>query len=98
MDLKNQKKFSVLKIIAIESGTKNSLNLEKDTCHWQSMCYETPLRFNISRSEVFFKSGSLREMRKYDEILLMQTFQFFLGGLVSMLTLKGCSKTVFLRE
>ena len=91
MDLKNQKKFSVLKIIAIESGTKNSLNLEKDTCHWQSMCYETPLRFNISRSEIFFKSGSLREMRKYDEILLMQTFQFFWGGLVSMLTLKGCS-------
>ena len=77
MDLKNQKKFSVLKIIAIESGTKNSLNLEKDTCHWQSMCYQTPLRFNISPSEIFFKSGSLRVMRKYDEILLMQIFQVF---------------------
>ena len=69
--------FLLLKIIVFELGTTNSLNLEKDTCHWQSMCYETPLRFNISRSEIFFKSGSLKVMRKYDEILLMQIFQVF---------------------
>ena len=72
IDLKNQKKFLVLKIIAFESGSTNSLNLEKDTCHWQSMCYETPLRFKISLREIFFKSGSLRVMKKYDESALMQ--------------------------
>ena len=30
MDYKNQEKFFVLKIIGFESGTTNSLNLEKD--------------------------------------------------------------------
>ena len=55
MDWENQKEFLVVKIIAVESGTTNSLNSEKNTYHWQSMCYETPLRFNISLSEIFFK-------------------------------------------
>ena len=31
MDWKNRKKFSVLKMIAIELATTSSLNLEKDT-------------------------------------------------------------------
>ena len=75
IDLKNQKKFLVLKIIAFQSGSTNSLNLEKDTCHWQSMCYETPLRFNISLREIFSKSGSPRVMKKYDESALMQILQ-----------------------
>ena len=44
MRKENQKMFLVLKIIGFESGTTNSLNVEKNTCHWQSMCYETPLR------------------------------------------------------
>ena len=52
---KNQKKFLVLRIIAFESGSANSLNLEKDTCHWLSMCYEIAVRFNISPTEIFFK-------------------------------------------
>ena len=39
MEAKNAKKFSLLKIIEVESGKTSSLNLEKDTCHWQSMCY-----------------------------------------------------------
>ena len=60
MEQTNPKKFSVLKIIAFESGTTNSLNLEKDICHWQSMCYETSLRFNISLRDIFLQSGSLR--------------------------------------
>ena len=77
MDWKNQKEFLVFKIIAIESGTTNSLNLEKDTCHWQSMCYETYLSFNMSLREIFFKSGSLRVMKKYDESALMQIVQVF---------------------
>ena len=69
---KNSKKFSVLNIIAFESRTTNSLNLEKDTCHWQSMCYKTSLRFNISQREIFLQSGSIRVMKKYDESALMQ--------------------------
>ena len=69
--------FLFLKIIVFELGTTNSLNLEKDTCHWQSMCYETPLRFKISLREIFFKSGSLRVMKKYDESALMQIVQVF---------------------
>ena len=77
MEQKYPKKFSILKIIAFESGSTNSLNLEKDTCHWQSMCYETPLRFNISLREIFSKSGSPIVMKKYDESALMQISQDF---------------------
>ena len=77
IDLKNQKKFLVLKIIAFESGSTNSLNLEKDTCHWQSMCYETSLRFIISLRDIFFKSCSLRVVIKYDESALLHILQVF---------------------
>ena len=77
MKQKNLKKFVVLKIIAFESEKKNYHSPEQDTCHCQSMCYETPLRFNISLREIFFKSGSLRVMKKYDESALMQIVQVF---------------------
>ena len=75
MDWKNQKEFLVFKIIAIESGTTSSLNLEKNTCHWQSMGYERSLRFNISITEIFFNPGSVTVMEKYDESALMQILQ-----------------------
>ena len=77
MEQKNQKILLVLKINTFESGTRNSYNLEKDICHWQSMCYETPLRFNISLREIFSKSRSPRVMKKYDESALMQILQEF---------------------
>ena len=77
MEKKNQKKFFVVRLISFESVTTNSHNPEQDTCHWQSMCYETSLRFNISLREIFFKSGSLRVMKKYDESALMQILQEF---------------------
>ena len=77
MKQKNQKKLSVLNIIPFESGTTNSHTPEQDNCHWQSMCYETPLRFNISLREIFSKSGSDRVMKKYDESALMQISQEF---------------------
>ena len=64
MEQENGKKFLVLKIIPFESGTTNSQNPEQDNCHWQSMCYETPLRFNISLKEIFSKSGSPRVMKR----------------------------------
>ena len=73
----NLKRILVLKISASESGTTNSHNPEQDNCHWQSMCYETPLRFNISLREIFSKSGSPRLMKKYDESALMPVLQEF---------------------
>ena len=72
MRQKNQKNFLVLKIIAIDLVTTNSHNLEQDSCHWQSICYKTPLRFNMSLREIFSESCSLGVMRKYDESALMQ--------------------------
>ena len=77
MEKKNQKKFFVVRIISFESVTTNSHNPEQDTCHWQSMCYETSLRFNISLTEIFFKSGYLRVMKKYVENTLMKILQEF---------------------
>ena len=77
MEEKNIKIILVLEIIALESGTRNSHNPEQDICHWQSMCYETPLRFNISLREIFSKSGSFIVIKKYNESVLMQISQDF---------------------
>ena len=77
MEQKNEKKLLVLKIIAFESGKANSHNPEQDICHWQSMCYETPLRFNISLREIFSKSGSPRVMKKYEESAFMPVLEDF---------------------
>ena len=77
MERKYPKEFSVLKIIPFEPGKTNSLNLERDICHWQSMCYETSLRFKISLREIFFKSSSPRVIKKYDESALIQIFKKF---------------------
>ena len=77
MEEKNIKIILVLEIIAFESGTRNSHNPEQDICHWQSMCYETPLRFNISLREIFSKSGPPRVIKKYDESALMPILQEF---------------------
>ena len=67
MEPKNRKKFLVLNIIPFELRTRNSHNLEQDISHWQSICYETPLRFNISLREIISESGSPIVMKKYDE-------------------------------
>ena len=72
MEQKNLKKLLVLKIIAFESGTTNSHNPEQDICHWQTMWYETPLRFNMSLREIFPKWGCPIVIEKYDESVLMQ--------------------------
>ena len=44
MQQKNEKMFLVLKVIAFESQKTSPQNPEEDTCHWQSMYYQTPLR------------------------------------------------------
>ena len=77
MKQKNNKKLLVLNKIPFESGTTHSHNLEQDICHWQSMCYETPLRFNISLREIYSKSGYPIVMKKYDESALMHISQDF---------------------
>ena len=77
MEQKNLKKLLVLKIIAFELGSRNSHNPEQDICHWQSMCYETPQRINISIREIFSKSGPPIVMKKYDESVLIQISQDF---------------------
>ena len=77
MKQKNRKELLVLNIIPFESGTTNSQNPEQDNCHWQSMCYETPLRFNISLREIYSKSGYPIVMKKYDESALMHISQDF---------------------
>ena len=77
MEQKNQKKWLVFKIITFESGTRSSHYPEQDICHWQSMCYETPLRFNISLREIFSKSGSFIVIKKYNESVLIQISQDF---------------------
>ena len=66
-----------LNIIPFESGTTSSQNPEQDNSHWQSMCYERSLTFNISLREIFPKSGSPRVMKKYDESAFMQISQEF---------------------
>ena len=53
MEQKIPRKFTVLKVIPFELRTTNSLNLEKDTCHWQSMCYETSPRFTYHEGRYF---------------------------------------------
>ena len=72
MEQKNRQKLLVLNIVPLELGMTNSQNTEQDNCHWQSMCYETHVRFNISLTEIFSKSGSPVVMKKYDESALMQ--------------------------
>ena len=47
MEGKNDEKFFVFKIFAFESRTINYNNPEQDSCHWQPLCYETLLRFNV---------------------------------------------------
>ena len=77
MEQKNREKLLVLNIVPLELGMTNSQNTEQDNCHWQSMCYETHVRFNISLREIFSKSGSPRLMKKYDESALMPVLQDF---------------------
>ena len=77
MKQQNQKKFLVLKIIPFELGTTNSHNHEQDNCHWQSMCYETHLRFNISLREILLEWGSPRVMKESGKSALMEMLQEF---------------------
>ena len=77
MEQKNKKHLLVLKIIAFESRIRNSHNPKQDICHWESICYQTPLTINISLREIFSKSRSPRVMKKSDESAFLQILQEF---------------------
>ena len=77
MEQTNLKRILVVKVIAFESGTNNCQNPEQDNCHWQSVCYETPLRFNISIREIISERGSLRVLKKSVKSALMLILQEF---------------------
>ena len=88
--------FLVFEIIAFEPVSTNSHNPEQDTCHWQSICYQATLRFNISLRVVYSKAGSLRVMKNIMKVL---SYRFYKSsGPFNNFTVKGCSETVFFRE
>ena len=97
IEQKNSRKLLVFKIITFESRTTNSHNREQDICHWQSMYYETPLRFSISLREIFSKSGSPRVIRKYNESALMQILTRLCDSLTCWLS-KGVLERCFLES
>ena len=69
--------FLVFKIIAFEPWSTNSDNIEEDTWHWQSICYQATVRVIMSLKEIFSKSGSLRVMKKEDDYGVMKILQEF---------------------
>ena len=64
MEQTNLKKYLVLKIIAFEPEKTNSHDPELGICHWQSMCYETHLRFNFFTKGDIFKIKVLQSDEK----------------------------------
>ena len=69
MEPKNEKKFLVFKIIAFEPGSKNSHIPEQDTCHWESICYQGTITFNVSLGDAYSKAGSLTLMKNIVKVL-----------------------------
>ena len=96
MERKNQKQILVLKKIALELASTNSHILEQDTCHCESICYRATLRFTISLNETFSKPGFIRVMKKLMKVLSYTFYKSLVP--FNMLTVKGCSETVFFRE
>ena len=93
---KNQEQFLLFKIIAFEPGSSNSDNIEEDTCLWQSICYQETQSFNMSLMHVYSKPGSLRVIKNIMKVLSCRIYKSL--GPFNMLTIKGCSQTVFFRE
>ena len=75
MEQKIKKMILVFKTTPFVLRMANSHNLKQDTCHQQSMCEQTPLRFHISLREVFTKLLSLRVMKIFDKSSLMKISQ-----------------------
>ena len=56
MKIKIEKKFFLFEIIPSEFVALNCLYQEENTCHRQSLCQETALRFCISLTETFCRT------------------------------------------
>ena len=96
MKQENPEKFFEFKIFVSEEGSTNSHILEQDTCHWQSIHYQATQRFNMSLRDVYSKPGSLRVIKHIMKVLSCRIYKSL--GSFNMLTVKGCSETVFFRE
>ena len=70
MEKKIVTKFFVFQIISFELGVANSHILERDTCHRQSMCQQTSLRFHLTLGETYSKSTSRRMIKEHDKSAL----------------------------
>ena len=66
MEYKIQKKFSVFEIKAFQVIAENSAYCGRNTCHRQSMCYQTTLRFMIRVKQSFSHSIYEKFMGKKD--------------------------------
>ena len=66
MERNIQKKSSVFEIKAFEVVAENSTYCGRNTCHRQSMCQQTVLRFMIRVEQSFSNSIYLKFMRKKD--------------------------------
>ena len=65
MEKKIGNKFFVFEIIASEFAALSSLYQEANTCHRQSVCQETVLRFCISLTETFCQATAVAVINKY---------------------------------
>ena len=97
MERKNCKTFFAFKIFAFESSMINSDTLEYDNCHWQSICYETSLRFIIYLRKVFSKWSYFRVKKRYDEKSSHAPFPRFCDTLTCLLS-KGVPRWCFLES
>ena len=77
MQKKNKKKSFVSEVIPLASVPVNLPYYEENTCHRQSLCSETILRFHISLRETFSKSFLLIMMKKFEKGAVMQISQLF---------------------
>ena len=90
------KSFFLFKVIVFEQGSTNSYFLEQDTYHWQSICYQASQRFNMSLRLVYSKPCSPRVIKYIMKVLSSRIYKSL--GHFNLLTVKGCSETVFFRE
>ena len=56
MEQKNQNKVAFFKILALEPESANPDILEQDTSHWQSICFQATLTFNVALEGGIFQS------------------------------------------
>ena len=77
MKQKVEKTFFVFQIIAFELGVANPCNVLQDTWNRQAMCQQIHKRFQRTLGETFYKSTSLRKLKKDDKSAVMEILQLF---------------------